>query len=349
MSDLNVQELIDGLNASGLDVHTLTEEGMGLSPSTFVEETDEAPSPFIPETNIQFAVDSTSLDSAFRCARLYQYVIIEGYRPKHENIHLRFGIEFHTCMADYEACRIAGENHNDAVFDTIRALLFRLEDFWPDPDTKAGKYKSRLHLIMAVIKYLDEHQDDPAETLMLKNGKPAVELSFRVELGMDAAPGQPYILCGHIDKLVKFQGYVFGKDYKTTTYTPTDHYWKQYDYPDNQMTIYTIATRIILPEPAKGMMIESIQNFVEDPPRITRGLTYRTEDQLDEWILTLECKLIEMRKWSEDNYWPMNPTACDKYGGCPFRPVCNVPPSMRDAVLETEYEKGERWNPLKPR
>ena len=45
-------------------------------------------SPFLPDTFIQFAWDSTCLGLIKSCPRLYQYTMIDGYVGKGESIHL---------------------------------------------------------------------------------------------------------------------------------------------------------------------------------------------------------------------------------------------------------------------
>src|ERR1700756_4621236 len=95
-------------------------------------------SPFLPGTKIQFAWDSTSLGYLKTCPRLYQYHMLEGWVPKDESTHLRFGQEYHAAIQDYENLRAVGVGFDDAVRDTVRALLVRIADFDPDPTTKAG-------------------------------------------------------------------------------------------------------------------------------------------------------------------------------------------------------------------
>lgn len=104
-------------------------------------------SPFLLGTTIQFAWDSTSLGYLKTCPRLYQYVMIDGWGSTEESVHLRFGSEYHQALQDYDLSRAAGIDHDDAVFDTIRELLLRTADFAPDPDMKAGRYKSRNMLL----------------------------------------------------------------------------------------------------------------------------------------------------------------------------------------------------------
>ena len=67
-----------------------------------------AQSPFLPGTHIQYAWDSTSLGYLKTCPRLYQYTMIDGWGTTAESIHLRFGIELHKALEDYERSIAAG-------------------------------------------------------------------------------------------------------------------------------------------------------------------------------------------------------------------------------------------------
>ena len=70
-----------------------------------------------------------------------------------------------------------------AVHEVVRETLPRISDWDVDITTKAGKYKNRETLISLVVDYLDHFGIDPAETYIKSDGTPAVELSFRFELG----------------------------------------------------------------------------------------------------------------------------------------------------------------------
>jgi PD-(D/E)XK nuclease superfamily len=302
----------------------------------------EIPSNFLPNSKIQYAWDATSIEYFKRCPRLYQYEMIEGWKPNDENIHLRFGHEFHTALHQYELLKADGIDHDEAVFHTIRELLYRVEDWNPD-----HKYKNRFFLIRSVIRYLDKYKDDTAKTVIQANGKPAVELNFRFELDYGPEEGQPYVLCGYLDRLVDFQGDIFVMDHKTTTSTATPYYWNQFE-PNTQMTLYTLAGKIIFQTGIKGVIIDTGQLMIDDT-RFTRGITYRTEDQLQEWLRDLSEWLAKALEYANNDYWPQNDTACDKYGGCKYREICSKSPSVRGKFLAGEFKKEEIWNPLKPR
>ena len=333
------------------------------------------PSPFLPGTKVQYAWDSTSIGYLKTCPRLYQLTMLEGWSHRGESIHLRFGIEVHLALQAYDMSRANGITHEDGVFDVIRDLWERTYDWNPEPNPAnprdPAKYKNRDTLLSLIIDYLDSHVDDPAKTYIMSNGKPAVELSFQFELDwgpaidrlspIDPETGtfditkapreQPYLLCGHLDKVVEFNNTLLVKDYKTTTTTPGSYYFSQYE-PHNQMTLYTLAGKVVLGTPVRGVCIDALQVCLDQPHNFVRGFTYRTPDQLDEWLNDLAILLRMNESYAASGYYPMNDSACDKWGGCKFRDICSKSPSVRDRFLRADFTQlpmEERWNPLRAR
>lgn len=290
--------------------------------------------------------------------------MLEGYVPKDESVHLRFGGEYHAAIQDYENLRASGAGFEDAVRTTVRNLLVRIADFDPDPTTKAGHYKNPRTLLQLVVDYLDNYKDDPCETFILENGKPGVELSFRFELdwGPAAADGtiaadykpnytQPYLLCGHLDRVVKYNDELMILDHKTTTTTPSDYYFAGFS-PNNQMTLYTFAGEVVLDTVIKGVIVEAAQICLETPNKFVRSPQYRSNEVIEEWLTDLEYHLNAAEAYAAADHWPMNDTACGNYGGCQFREVCSRPAAVRDRLLAADFVKlpeEERWNPLRSR
>lgn len=347
----------------------------------------ETLSPFLPGTNLQYAWDSTSLGYLKGCPRLYYYIMIEGWQARGEGIHLRFGIEYHKALQDYDLFRAAGMEHDDAVREVVRDLLVRTIDFNPSEDQygSAARYKSRQNLVRTVIWYLEKYpkEKDTHKTYIMEDGRPAVELSFRLELEFGPKQTklvgkkvwdsgaqelvieptevvemyQPYILSGHLDRVVSFADDLFFMDRKTTKSEPSDFYYSQYD-PDNQMSIYSLASKIILKSPVKGGVIDVAQVMI-DASRFGRGFTFRSEDRTQEWLTDLRYVLEQNERYAQDDYWPQNDKFCGTYRseetnsiGCPFREVCQKSPRMREPFLKSKFNKlapEDRWNPLKPR
>jgi hypothetical protein len=281
-------------------------------------------------------------------------------------------MEYHAALEQFDRL-MADENHDReaAIRVVVRGLMERVADWTPDPATKAGRYKNRETLVALVVDYLDHFDPDPAETYIKSDGTPAVELSFRFELdwgprageckdGLEPGdvgyPGpsyesQPYLLCGHLDRVVSFNDQLLVMDRKTTTTTLSGYYFNQYE-PNNQMTLYTLAGKIIMGAPIRGVIIDAAQILLEKPNAFARGFTYRTEDQLEEWLADLRVLLENAERYAENDYWPMNDSSCDKFGGCRYRDICSKSPSVRERFLAADFEKLEpdqRWNPLKSR
>jgi|SRR5215475_912458 len=321
-------------------------------------------SPFLSGTNIQFAWDSTSLGWAKTCPRLYYYNMLCGYRPKDESVHLRFGIEYHTALEEYDYFRAAGADHDEAEHLAVADLVERLKDY-KDPDGEyakpSEKVKTKENLLRTVIWYLEEFKNDAAQTYIKTDGKPAVEQSFRFELdfGPQATPetrhstnkgivaDQPYILCGHLDRIVNYNDGLFIMDRKTTTQTPGPYYFKKYD-PDNQMTLYAYAGQVVLRSQITGVLIDVAQVAVNGS-KFVRGVSYRSPDQIEEWVRDLHVHLRTFERYAVEGYWPQNDTACDKFGGCRFRGICSKSPSSRQMFLDNDFTQEEPWNPLKVR
>ena len=303
------------------------------------KERPEAASPFIGETRLQWAWDSTSLGWLKTCPRLYQYSMIEGWRAKHTKIDLAFGIEYHWGIENYDRRRLLGEDHETALHFVVREVLARTyqhPDFLATDDT----LKTRPTLIRSLVWYLEEFKEDNAKTIILANGKPAVELSFRMSLDWGPAGERPYALSGHIDRMVEFAGQIFVMDHKTTKMTLSASYFSQFE-PDNQMSLYTLASQIVWSTPTKGVIIDAAQIAVGFT-KFDRAPVYRTTGQLDEWMADLHIYLAQNEQYVRDNYWPMNDKACRL---CVFKKICSKDPEVRHIFLKSDFKKLP-WNPL---
>lgn len=326
--------------------------------SQMTESKPTPPSPFLSGTNIQFAWDSTSLGWLKTCPRLYQYSMIEGWRLR-GGVHLLFGGWYHSALEAYDRIKSTGGSHEDALREVVAWLMRKT---WIDgaPWDSGHNLKTRETLVRSVIWYIDQFKDDTCSTVQLANGKPAVELSFRLEMDfgpkaqeppwpnpdMIAVQAQPYVLSGHLDRVVEFQGNFYVMDRKTSSTTIGSYYFDQYD-PDNQMSLYSMAARVIYQTPVRGVIIDAAQIAVGFS-RFTRGFTFRTESQIEEWLGETKAWLRLAEGFAQAKHWPMNDKSCHQYGGCAFRGVCSKSPEVRQKFLESGFEK-RKWNPLEAR
>lgn len=333
--------------------------------------------------NLQLVYDTVSTGYLKECARKYQLAIVEGWQPKRMSPHLFFGLITHSSRETYDKARAAGDDHEVALRKTVRHCLEAAgeridtvvcrdcgranpddqinsvpkicvacnsdnveveERFFPWRST--DKNKNRYTLLRTVVWYLEHYKDSPEETVILSDGSPAVELWFRFELPLKSPEGTPYILTGHIDRLVSIGNSYWFADLKTTKNTINERYFDQYS-PDNQMSFYTAGGKIVLDKPILGGIIDAAQVAI-DFTAFQRGFLHRTTAQIDEWLKDIQIWIKQAESYAEAGYWPMNDKSCGNYGGCQFREVCNKDPSVRKLHLKTNFTK-RVWDPLKKR
>lgn len=302
------------------------------------------------EPQLQLAHDSTSIKAGTKCWRFYKYSIIDGYGASgRENDHLKFGTIFHAATELYDRLRAKGADHAQGIQGAVRYALVSTWDFeLGRPWASEEPTKSRDTLLRTIVLYLDRYKDSPLETLILADGTPAVELSFRLDLELRAPTSEHYLLCGHIDKAIVFEDKIKLLDKKTTKSALDDQYFEQFT-PDIQMSVYPFAGKIIFSSEINGMIIDAAQILVNGS-RFRRKVIERSEAQLGEWFEDFQTYLHELERNIADNYWPMRTTSCGfGYFQCTFRPVCSTDPSMRQAVLDHFYTKRKTWDPKVPR
>lgn len=307
----------------------------------------------------QFAWDATSLTLWQTCPRKYYYKMVEGWQAKELSVHLWFGQHYATALEQYHKLRALEASHDEALIAVVRAALVNTWEHELDangeriegtgqPVKFVHSSKTRENLIRTIVWYFEHFEDDPCKTVLLTNGKPAVELSFTlpVENGI--------VFCGHMDRLVDYNGEVYVQDQKTSgSAVDSMYYFTQFN-PDTQMSMYTFAGKAILGTPVSGVMIDAAQIMVGFT-RFARNFTPRTDSQLNEWYdntldhITQARRIFQEWNCNERQAFPMNLASCGNYGGCEFRKVCSVSPHVRENFLNAEFTKDKRWDPLERR
>lgn len=294
----------------------------------------ESPTPYLPDGR-QFAWNSTTLGLAKECLRKYYYAAIVGWSPRSLNDDITFGHYYARALEHYHLYRAEGESHDNASYLVVKQTLEATKDW-----ASEHKSKDRQTLIRSIVWYLEEFKDDPCQTVILKDGRPAVELTFSFEYKPDIT------FCGHLDRLVEYAGDYYIQDQKTTGASMGGYYFRRFT-PDNQMSLYTAAGHIIWQLPVKGVMIDAAQIAVGFT-RFERGFAFRTQEQVEEWLVDAEWHIHNTWEATLKNKWPMNDAACQKYGGCQFLGICSKSPQVREDFLKTDFEIRKR-NPLEVR
>ncbi len=253
----------------------------GLEPLSRTQTIDYAgwPNPFDP-SGVQYAWDSVSLGLLKTCPRKYQLSMVLNWQPKKRSHHLDFGIYYHTAIEHYLKLKASGSDYESAVRSAIKRAMIDSFGYAPPP---GETYKTREQLIRTLVWYFAHYENDPCKTLILKNGKPAVELSFRFEIGNDL------MLAGHLDHIVQFgddPSELYVQDHKTTKSTVTgasaSYFFKGFN-PDNQMTLYSTASAVAFSTPVKGVIIDAAQIAIGFSA-FGRAFTHRSKAGLEEFL-----------------------------------------------------------------
>ena len=298
----------------------------------------------------QFAWDSTSIGTYKLCPRKYYYEVIMGYQPKVMPPALAFGIAIHKLFQTWHQLIVSDMGKETALLRCVK-LAGLLGERLPSGDNARRKEQ----LIRAAVWYIEQFWDDPAKTIILSNGKAAVEYSFTLPLFEWKSPltkaVKEVFLCGHIDRFCKWNGRVLAADYKTSKYQLDQKFFAKFK-PVTQFPIYVTAAHLIAAETQElastdGILLDGIQVGVNFN-RYNRHIIPFTPEEIDEYIEGLKYWITKAMNDSEAGYFPMNEESCHQYGGCPFRDICSKPPARREAYLKGHFIQ-RTWDPLKSR
>lgn len=295
---------------------------------------------------LQFAWDATSIELAQTCLRKYYYRMIENIVPRSESVHLIFGQIYATALEHFYLHRAQGASIDEALRLVVReALVSSWDQTTAEPRAFDHAAKTRANLIRTIVWYVDqfaEESESGIQTHILSSGRPAVELSFTLEVSDEL------LFCGHIDRVVNYGGALYWMDQKTTSYTITPRFFDQFK-PHNQFYLYTWAGQTILQSPVRGGIIDAAQIAVGFS-RFERSPITVTKSQLSEWLESALWTIETARQATALHQFPMNLASCGNYGGCPYRTLCSRCPSVRDKFIEGDYVVADKpWDPLTPR
>jgi len=290
---------------------------------------------------LQVYWDATSLELAQTCLRKYYYAMIEQIAPEEKSVHLIFGGIYAKALEHFYKYRAAGDDYDAALCKVVREALNASWDRENEKpiffnDTK----KTRVALIRTIVWYLEQfgHEtDEGLKTYHLSDGKPAVELSFAIEIDQD------FVYCGHLDRVCWMGDDLYVLDQKTTGSSLTNYYFNQFD-TSLQMTGYSFAGKATLQSPIRGVIIDAAQINVNSTV-FGRKITTRTPDQIEDWVNSMRHTIESVWRATETGYWPLNYSSCEKYGGCPYRVLCTTSKKLRKNYIKTDFKK-KVWDPI---
>lgn len=281
---------------------------------------------------LQLFWDSTSLRSLLRCPREYYYRIIRGMVTRHAKLDLEFGIAYHAALEAGDHVRAAGGSVPEQIHESATRALAR------DEFENYTKEKNRFTLVRSVIWYYAQPR---LPKIVMLNGKPLIEASFRFALDQVASTGENFGMCGHLDGVVEEpEGLIYVNERKTTKSYLSSQYWEGFS-PDAQISTYALASRIVFPFDVRGVIVDAVST-TENYSDFASMPINRSQDVLEEFQHDLAIALRLADQYAQARYWPKNEANCRL---CPFKKVCSAAPVIREEQLNAEFIH-QPWNPL---
>lgn len=298
------------------------------------------------------SIDNTALDAYMSCPWKY-FAAMELGRRRGGSLSpsLAFGTTWHAMLeshyktgGNYEAVRRAAimswvPSDNPDDHRTLERALSSYDQYlaaWGDFDTDAAGWGT---------------------TVGYPNA-PVVEMATDIWW-----PGAPHPYAGKIDRVIEHQGLYYIEDHKTTS-ALGPRFFNQFD-PSNQMMGYAALAELLTGLPIAGVRINAF-GVLKTQSKFERKTIPYSKPRIDAWKrnygywigqiegsyrrLGSSERLSDLthEQWDEhtEASFPRNFNACaGKYGQCVYSEVCTQAPSMRQRVLEFEYEISP-WDPM---
>lgn len=276
--------------------------------------------------------DYTSMADFLYCRRMYDLRHNKGWKINKPATALSFGGAIGKALDSW---------YTDKEVD--KAIQIFKENYTEDTEDDKRTYR----LGEWILKNYDKRYQDQPWKLISR------ELEFSVPL-----PNGNNLI-GRIDKVVDWNGAVWGVDHKTTSQLGPQFF--NFSEPNLQFMGYSYALI------AKGY---DVKGFVVDAILVAKGLIpqtsslgkpippstsltplarydiYHKPEHIAEWLDSVQKIQADIKQCEETNTWYPNFTSCvGKYGDCQFRKVCKEEEKYRQKILEMDYTI-EFWNPL---
>lgn len=288
--------------------------------------------------------DSSKIQESHRCMRMYFFEYLLGWRTTAPNNHLIFGEAWHRGM---EHLLLNGYNekavqeaYNDKFLPYYRAHFSQDTDDLYSPKTPMNALKA---LALYTVWYAEDTSKYEILFTEVSGTVPVDEnrvIDFRIDSILREIESRRYLSFEHKSKKNSF-----------------NQRWNEQWELSVQIGTYTHALYCLYPmEEVKGVMVNGV-GFLKTKLDHIRLPQWRTPRQMQVWLWnTLEqLNLIdaEMERLTECRdsdevmmAFPMNPTSCDNWFGCPYLDFCTTWSNpLRKCAEPPMGFKIEFWNP----
>lgn len=286
-------------------------------------------------------LDSTILAAYTACPRRFQLAHVQRYgSPGGKSIHLIAGAAYAKGL---EVARLAYANDESEGRCLLLGTAALIREYG-DPPSSHGTAKTLDRMVGALEFYFDRYplSSDSARIARIA-GVPAVEWSFALPLPfLNPDTNEPLLYAGRTDALVEFVGGLYGLDDKTTS--SLGESWARQWTLRGQFTGYAWAART-LGIRLKGLIVRGV-SILKTKYDTAQAIVSQPDWKIDRWVEHRDIIISRMLADYASGMWDVNLSeACNEYGGCMFKQVCEVPPFQQEGFLSSSFEENE-WSPL---
>lgn len=313
--------------------------------------------------------DNFTLSVYQECPRKFQYRILKGLVSKRQHRALDFGIALHLGLASwYEFPETLDDAQRKEYFEEINKLatLAALAEvpsvIYSTVESPSLEIRREFAIkkALAVLPPLPAFAPDDRRThTLLEALLNAYFEKYRHEQFKVVAVEKNFVFVlsdgnlysGIIDLIIKdLQGEVRPFEHKTT-YSLTN--FDRNFTPNQQVTGYSKGLRdLLFSETVSDLItINAIavprrEDNTVKPTDFGRFDVKREESQIQEFEADAVETIASMKRDLEKGYFRHNTTACNKFGGCPYKRICSRPRGLeREATAQTYYDQ-KHWDPL---
>ena len=302
--------------------------------------------PLVPHSTHQ-VIDSTKLQAYLTCPRMYFWEYVLGWRREVPSNHLHFGSAWHEAM---ETLLRHGYG-DDAVIMAYQAFEKKYREMYDSETDEIYAPKNPERALLALAKYVQRYSDDQYKYEVL-----------HTEVAGTVAISESRLLRFKMDSIVrdKQDGSILSIEHKTGSSTwGWDTQWPlslqcgTYNHALNCMYEMDNVKGILI----SGTFFKKVKKISPDCIDFMRIPVFNQPWQMNRWLwlvniyyeqIEREMEMAFSASDDEPNFdaFPLNPTNCSKFFGCPYHDFCcawenplqhcHTPP-----IGFTEY----RWDP----
>ena len=263
-----------------------------------------------------------------RCERLFQIEkLLASDNVREESEHLSFGTAYGVGVADY----FVNQDKDQAIYKAWLA-------YWPEIESEKKSISLMVNALNASFHKMDTMLRDYEVATF--QGKPAVELSFRVNI----TPQFYYV--GYIDVVLKnrWDGTHVVLDAKTTGLNLLD-LSPNYEYSGQALGYSIVLDRIVGEKLSSYAVCYFVAQLGKDPyeAKIHPLIFEKTLLDRFNWMLTLGTDIKRLEMAEELGYYPRRGGSCVKFnrvcrhfGTCGLSAL-DVPKNLEEDTVEYDF------------